>query len=153
MNATNKLFTESLRPEQGDNRNYFVKALNQIIEDGFITIAIQTKGRIWTNPRHKDNNGNLKKFNIEIKGYNFTSRIYDNNFSAKDLLTYIADFIQADELKGLHKSKLDVMSLETCECDRCNGMGFIKAFDFNCNGLCFQCYGSKYMVKKRVLSV
>ena len=153
MNATNKLFIDSGRPEQGDNRNYFVKALNKIIEEGFIKIAIQEKGKIWTNPKFKDAQGNLRKFNIEIKGYGCTGRYYDSNFDAKGLLTYVAQFIQFPQVAEAHTKSLFVESLETCECDRCNGLGFIKAFDDYCNGICFQCYGSKYMVRTKVLSV
>lgn len=153
MNATNKLFTESGRPEQGDNRSYFVKALNQIINDGLIKINIQEKGKIWTNPRHKDSKGNLIKFNIEIKGYGCTGRYYDNNFNAIDLLTYLAEFIQHPKVAESHIKSISVDTMKICECDRCNGKGFIKQFDYYCNGICFKCYGSKYMVDKTILSV
>ena len=152
-NATNRLFTESGRPEQGDNRNYFVKALNKIIDDGFIKISIQQKGKIWTTPKFKDNSGNLRKFNIDIKGYGFTGRYYDSNFGAKDLLTYVAKFIQFPQVSDAHIKSISVSSLEVCECDRCNGMGFIKAFNYYCNGICFECYGSKYSVKRKVITV
>lgn len=152
-NLVNKLFIKSGRPEQGDNRNYFVNALNKILNDGFITIEIQEKGRVWTNPRNKNEDGSLKKFNIEIKGYNFVYRSYDNNFNAKDLLTKVAKFIQKDEIKNAHVLSMSVNSLETCECDRCSGQGFIKQFDYYCNGICFKCYGSKYMVTKKTLTI
>ena len=153
MNATNKLFTESGRPEQGDNRSYFVKALNQIIEDGLIKVNIQEKGKMWTNPRHKDSKGNLIKFNIEIKGYGCTLRYYDNTITAKSLLTLVAKFIQYPKVSESHVKSISVDTMETCECDRCNGQGFIKQFDYYCNGICFKCYGSKYMVVKTTLSV
>ena len=75
MNATNKLFTESKRSEQGDNRSYFVKALNKILDDGLIKVQIQEIGMIWTDERYKDDNGNLKKFNVIIKGYGRIRRV------------------------------------------------------------------------------
>ena len=152
-NATTKLFVESGRTEQGDNRSYFVKALNQIIADGFITINIQQIGKVWKNPNHKDDNGNPKKFNIEIKGYGCTGRYYDSNFNAKDLLSYVAQFIQYPKVSDNHVKSIKLDTLHTCECDRCMGQGFIKSFDYYCNGICFQCYGSKYMVKKKTLSI
>ncbi len=153
MNATNKLFYESGRATQGDNRNYFVKALNQIIEDGFIKISIVQKGKVWTNPNFKDEKGNLRKFHIEIKGYGVVGRYNDANFDAKGLLTYVAKFIQFPKVAEAHTKSILLNSLEACECDRCYGKGIIKAFNFYCQGICFKCYGSKYMITKKVLSV
>lgn len=153
MNAVNKMFIESGRPDQGDLRNYFVKALNQIIEDGFIKISIQEKGRIWTHPRHVDNNGNLRKYNIAIEGYGYIIRRYDSNFDAKDLLRYVAEFIKFDRVSEAHVKTIALSTFETCECDRCNGIGFIDAFKYYCGGICFKCYGSKYMIVKNVLTV
>jgi hypothetical protein len=153
MNTTNKLFTESLRPEQGDNRSYFVKALNQIIADGFISIEIAPKGKVWTNPNFKDSKGNLRDFNIQVKGYGWTGRYYDRDFNAKDLLGYVAKFIKNPSIIDLHVKSISLNISEVCECDRCMGQGFIKAFNYYCDGICFKCYGSKYMIQKRVLTV
>jgi hypothetical protein len=153
MNATNKLFVESLRPEQGDNRNYFVKALNQIIEDGFISIKIAPKGKVWTNHNFKDAKGNLRDFDIQVKGYGWVGRYYDGNFNARDLLGYVAKFIKNPSIIDLHVKTISMNVNEICPCDRCNGQGFIKAFDYYCDGICFKCYGSKYMVVKKTLSI
>jgi hypothetical protein len=152
-NRTNSLFIASGRPTQGDKRNLFVKTIDQIIEDGFIQISIQQIGKIWTNQNFKDSQGNLKKFNIEIKGYGCTGKYYDSSFSAKDLLTYVAQFIKFPKVAESHIQTLRLNSMEICECDRCNGQGFIKAFDYYCDGICFKCYGSKYVPTKKTLIV
>jgi hypothetical protein len=153
-NLVNELFTNANREEQGDNRSYFVKALNKIIADGFITISIQEKGRIWTNPKHKDSKGNLKKFDVEIKGYGFTLRAYlGSDFDAKDVLQEVGTFIQNPSVSEKHIKSFAISSLEECECERCNGKGFIPQFNYYCGGICFECYGSKYSVKKVTLAV
>lgn len=153
MSKVNELFEQSGRPNQGDNRSYFVKALNKILEDGYITISIQDKGKVWTNPKHVAKDGSLIQFNIIIKGYGWTKRVYDSNFSAKGLLTYVASFVQNPNISELHVKSISVNTLEVCECSRCNGKGFIPAFDYYCNGICFQCYGSKYeVIKKKIIA-
>jgi hypothetical protein len=148
MNKVNQLFQESGRPNQGDNRNYFVKALDKVLTDGFISIKIQQDGKIWTNPKHKDSNGNLIKFNIEIIGYGWRRRVYLNSFSAKDLLREVGLFVQNPSISDAHVKSISVSGLEVCECGRCNGTGIIPQFHYYCSGICFECYGSKYSVKK-----
>jgi hypothetical protein len=153
MNLVNQLFVNSGRPEQGDNRSYFVKALNKVLSDGFIKVSIQDKGRVWTNPKYVDSNGQLKKFDIEIKGYGYTARVYRGSFSATDLLKVIGEFIQSPEISEKHIKSITASGLEICECSRCYGKGVIPAFSYYCNGICFECYGSKYSVRKFSLSV
>jgi hypothetical protein len=148
MNKVNQLFLESGRPNQGDNRNFFVKALDKVLTDGFISIKIQQDGKIWTNPKHVDSNGNLIKFNIEITGYGWRRRVYKNSFSAKDLLEEVGSFIQNPSISDKHVKSISVSGLEVCECERCNGKGIISQFNYYCAGICFECYGSKYSVKK-----
>jgi hypothetical protein len=153
MNKVNQLFLESGRPEQGDNRNYFVKALDKVLADGFISVKIQQAGKIWTNPKHKDSNGNLIKFNIEISGYGWRRRVYLSSFSAKDLLKEVGSFIQIPSVSDAHSKSISVSGLEVCQCERCNGKGIIPQFDYYCGGICFECYGSKYSVKKITITV
>lgn len=153
MSKVNELFEQSGRPSQGDNRSYFVKALNKVLEDGFITIKLQDKGRIWTNPKFVAKDGSLIKFNIEIKGYGWTKRVYESNFSAKDLLAHVGTFVQNPSISEQHVKSISVNTFEVCECSRCNGKGIIPAFNYYCNGICFNCYGSKYEVKKKTITV
>jgi hypothetical protein len=153
MNKVNQLFLESGRPEQGDNRNYFVKALDKVLTDGFISVKIQQTGKIWTTPKHKDSNGNLIKFNIEIAGYGWRRRVYLKSFSAKDLLKEVGLFIQNPNISEAHVKSISVSGLEVCECGRCNGVGIIPRFHYYCSGICFGCYGSKYSVKKITITV
>jgi len=153
MSKVNELFEQSGRPNQGDNRNYFVKALSKVLEDGFITIKLQEKGKIWTNPKFVAKDGSLIKFNIEIKGYGWTKRVYESNFSAKDLLAHVGTFIQNPSISEQHVKSISVNTFEVCECSRCNGKGIIPAFNYYCDGICFQCYGSKYEFKKKTVTV
>jgi hypothetical protein len=152
-NLVNELFVNSGRPEQGDNRSYFVKALNKVLSDGFIKVQIQQKGRIWTNNNFVDANGNLRKFNIEIKGYGWTKRVYSDNFDASDLLKYVGQFIQIPAVAEKHKTTITGTGFECVECSRCNGKGIIPAFNYYCQGICFDCYGSKYQVRRLTITV
>ena len=153
MSKVNELFMESGRPNQGDNRNYFVKALNKVLEDGFITIKLQKSGFVWTNPKYVDSNGELKKFNIEIRGYGHIYRVFLRQFTAMDLLLYVGKFIQNPQIAEKHINSISVDAYEICKCSRCMGKGRIEQFNYYCDGICFQCYGSQYDLKKKTVTV
>lgn len=153
MNLTNKLFTDAGRPEQGDNRSYFVKALNHILSDGFIQVKISDKGKSWTNKNYLSADGKEKDFNIQIIGYGYKMRAYASNMDVRAVVTNVAKFIKGEKIKDLHVKSITGFYMDSCECDRCHGNGFIKAFSHVCEGVCFQCYGSGTMVVKRTLSV
>lgn len=153
MNAVNQLFENSGRATQGDNRNYFVKALNKVLQDGFITIEVVQKGKVWTNPRHLNKDGTLREFNIIIKGYGYIRRVYLRDFSAKDLLKQVGEFIQDPRIAEMHIKSISVEFNEVCQCERCNGMGIIPQFYYYCSGICFECYGSKYSFKRKSIAV
>jgi hypothetical protein len=153
-NLVNELFTNAKREEQGDNRSYFVKALNKIIADGLITIKIAPKGMAWEHKNIFDKNGNNKQYNVKINGYGFTQKSHlGEYFDAQDVLKVVGDFIQIPEVSEKHVTSIRVSGLQTCECPRCNGKGFIPQFNYYCGGICFECYGSKYSVKKVTLSL
>ena len=153
-NLVNELFLNAGRPEQGDNRSYFVKALNKVLSDGFIKVEIQQKGKIWTTPNFVDAQGNKKKFNVEIKGYGWRRRIdIGDRFNASDLLKQVGAFIQQPEVAEKHKTTISAHGFECVECSRCNGKGIIPAFHYYCQGICFDCYGSKYQVRRLTINV
>jgi hypothetical protein len=152
-NLVNELFVNSGRPQQGDNRRYSVKALNKILSDGIISISVNEKGYSWTNKTFVDKSGNLRKFNIVIKGYGVTGRYYDTNFDSTDLLKFVAQFIQSPLVKDKHLSSISGKIGEHIQCEKCNGLGTIEAFNYYCNGICFDCYGSGTMFIKRTITI
>lgn len=152
-NLVNEMFVASGRPEQGDNRSYFVKALNKVLNDGFVDVSICPKGKVWSNKNFVDANGNLRKFNVEIKGYGWKRRVDIGEFDACDLLKEVGKFIQIPEVAEKHKTTITGTGFECVECSRCHGKGIIPAFNYYCQGICFQCYGSKYEVRKFSVTV
>ena len=148
-NLVNEMFEKANRENQGDNRSYYVKCLNKILQDGIIKIAISDKGKIWTNPNYKDKGGNLIKFNVQINGYGYIGRYYyDRYVDAECVLKSVAKFISNPNIIDLHVKSMQVHGSECVECSKCNGKGHISAFSHVCQGICFDCYGSKYIVKK-----
>jgi hypothetical protein len=154
QNLVNELFKSANRPEQGDNRSYIVKTLNKVLQDGVLKVAISEKGKVWTNKNYVDANGNKVKFNIEIKAYGYVRRAYVSDYiTADDVLKQVGKFLQHPNVSENHTSTMKVSGFEVCECERCNGKGVIPAFHYYCQGICFECYGSKYVVRKYTLSV
>ena len=152
-NLVNELFVNANRPEQGDNRSYYVKSLNKILNDGIITIAINERGNYWTNPSYIDANGKLKPFNVKISGYGMIRRCFIGELSAEDLLKQVAKFVHDPRVSEKHTKSLKFSGLNVVECSRCNGQGIIRAFSHVCQGICFECYGSKYSIAKYTMSV
>jgi hypothetical protein len=154
QNLVNELFKSANRPEQGDNRSHIVKTLNKVLEDGIVKVAISEKGKAWTNKNYVDANGNKINFNIEIKGYGRVRRAYVTPYiDADDVLKQVGKFLQDPIVSEKHTAAINVSGFEVCECERCNGKGIIPAFHYYCQGICFECYGSKYIVRKYTLSV
>jgi hypothetical protein len=154
QNLVNELFKSANRPEQGDNRSHIVKTLNKVLEDGIIKVEICEKGRVWTNKNYVDANGNKEKFNVELKAYGWVRRAYIQPYiTADDVLKQVGKFLQNPNVSEKHTATMKVTGLEICECERCYGKGVIPAFHYYCQGICFECYGSKYVVRKYTLSV
>lgn len=153
-NLVNELFVNSGRPKQGDNRSYYVKCLNKILSDGLIRVQIAENGKVWTNPKFVDKNGNLQKFNVELKGYGYTGRYYyDRYVDAECVLKSVAKFVSNPSISQLHTKSISIYGKEICECSKCNGRGIIPAFRHYCKGICFDCYGTKYVVKNYSISI
>lgn len=152
-NLVNELFVNANRPEQGDNRSYYVKSLNKILNDGILKINIAPNKMHWTNPNFKDANGNIKPWDIQISGHGMIRRVYLQKFNAEDLLKQIAKFVQDPRVSEKHTTSLKVSGVHSVECYKCNGRGIIPGFRHVCQGICFECYGTKYVPKKYTLSV
>lgn len=148
MGTTNK--TSEILVEAGykktDNRSYFTKALNKVINDGHITIQVMPKGKIM-----KYDDG--IKANLIIKGYKRISRVYLYNVNPNTILRSVGDFIKHPIVAERHLETISVS--ENCiePCAKCKGKGYIPLFSYYCGGLCFDCYGSKYMIVKRTITV
>ncbi len=142
------MFLAANRAEQGDNRSYFVKTLNKVLHDGFISIKINEKDFYWTNKNFIDKDGNLKKFNVKIEGYGMIRRVFIPEMNANDVLKEVGAFLQNTKVAEQHQSFVTLNGWETCECGRCHGKGIIEAFSYYCNGICFECYGSKYSIRR-----
>ena len=152
-NLVNELFVNSGRPEQGDNRSYFVRALNKVLSDGFISVAIAPHGRIWNNKNYVDAEGNCKPFTIEIRAYGWVTRSYMDDFTASDLIKLVGKHIQIPQVAEQHKITTSGSGFECVECSKCYGKGIIPAFSHYCKGICFDCYGSKYQVRRLTITV
>lgn len=148
MGTTNK--TSEILVEAGyektDNRSYFTKALNKVINDGHIIIQVMPKGKIM---KYEDG----RKANLIIKGYKRISRVYLYNVNPNTILRSVGDFIKDPIVAERHLETISVS--ENCiePCAKCNGKGYIPLFSYYCGGLCFDCYGSKYMIVKRTITV
>ena len=149
-NLVNELFVNANRPEQGDNRSYYVKSLNKILNDGILVIKIAPKG---FHDKIVDANGNQKPYDVEISGHGMVMRVFLKEFDAEDLLKKVAKFVQDPRVSEKHTTSLKVSGFESVQCYKCNGRGIIPGFRHVCQGICFECYGTKYVPRKYTLSV
>ena len=153
LNNVNKIFTESGRPNQGDNRSYYVKTLNKVLTDGHISISLSNNGKVWTSPRFLDKDGNVKEFNLEVRGYGFRRRVYCSNLDAERVLIEVSKFIKDPRVSESHVNSMKVSGKMCIDCKKCRGKGRILAFMHVCDGLCFDCYGTKYETVNYTVSV
>lgn len=129
-----------------DNRSAIAKGINTCIENGMVEIKVSEKNMVLRNPSYLDENGNKKQFTLSISGFGRISRFYikDSNMSERVIIEKLGQFLHSD----LVKKEVGVRLNSVCECDRCNGKGIIPQFHYFCSGICFDCYGSGYKVKK-----
>jgi Zn finger protein HypA/HybF involved in hydrogenase expression len=80
-------------------------------------------------------------------------RIFLSYFGARELLLLVGEFIQDPIIADAHIKSISVKTDEICKCTRCNGKGIIDQFKYYCDGICFQCYGSKYEIVKKTVTV
>jgi len=135
--------------EPTNNRNYFTKALNKVISDGFISFEIQDKGKIWLG----DSGTHEGKFNLIVRGYGRRSRIYLREINSRNILQCVGNFVMNPNVAEKHIATITTGCNEIEPCAKCNGKGIIPLFSYYCGGLCFDCYGSKYMIVKRLITV
>lgn len=120
-----------------DNRSYHTRCINAILNDGRVTIKVNQPGFVWRNDER------TKKWNIVVRGAGWASRTYSSNVNAFSILRLIGEHLQLPEVR---EKILAEVSLHK-KCEKCGGEGYIRAFAYYCNGICFDCYGlgfSKY---------
>lgn len=153
-NLVNELFTNANYPEQGDFKNHIIKTLNKILEDGYFSIQIAEKGKTWKNKNKVDINGKSMQYNIVIRGYGHRGRYYvSNSVSPMNILQCIYKFISIPEVADNHIKSMTMQMHELHKCDRCMGIGYIYKFNHVCDGICFDCYGTKYKVIKKTITL
>ena len=142
-NYIKQILDKANRSCDSDNRSSITRAINKCIDNGYLKIAIQEQGMIWTNPKLKNDDGSLYKFNIQVKGFGKTySKYVSGKISENEILRYIGKILNDNSVRIGEQFK------QGCECSRCNGDGFIKAFNYYCEGVCFECYGSGRSIEK-----
>ena len=142
-NYIKQILEKANRSCDSDNRSSITRSINKCIDNGYLKIAIQEQGRIWTNPKIKNEDGSLFKFNIEVKGF---GRKYVNYFGGKISENEILRFVGV--ILNENKVYIGEQFTQGCECSRCNGKGIIQAFNYYCEGICFECYGSGRSIEK-----
>ena len=124
--------------DTADNRSFYVKAVNTVLETGLVTITVHTKGY------HLVRKATAKRYNITATAAGWTSRAYKQRADAFDILTIIGTLLQHPEVK----KHIDayVSHRPKC-CQKCNGAGYIDYFKHVCNGICFDCCGTGHNMK------
>ncbi len=80
---------------------------------------------------------------VEIKGIDkkiFRRKVDSSTIDAFDVLRFVGKVLQREDVKAVIKSYVDIDSA----CKRCGGEGYIRAFSYYCNGICFGCFGLGY---------
>lgn len=133
-NPLKDLMLAAGRPFHTDNRSYHTRAVNKLLKTGRIEIKICSLGKHWVG---KDG----KKYDLKISAAGYSTRAFlKNDISAFYILRYIGIHLQFPAVAEKIKASV---SLHT-HCERCNGQGFIPAFHYYCNGICFECFGTGF---------
>jgi len=127
----------------GDNRSYYIRSINNILKSGKVEIKVNEPGFVW---RSQDG---AKKWNVVIKAGGWVSRSYTKNISAFYLLRAIGEHLQLPQVK---EKILAEVSLHK-HCEKCGGSGFIPAFHYYCNGICFDCFGTGFSKFKDLVEI
>lgn len=118
-----------------DNRNYYVKSLNKLINAGILKLDIIKKGFYKT---RKD--GTKYDLKVSICGWNRIRHCSGNNSihpDPSDVLLMVARLLQNENVK----TKLNAMIQTPGSCSKCKGSGVIPYFMYYANGICFDCGG------------
>jgi hypothetical protein len=147
-NLLKDIFENANRILTYDNRNYYVKNLNLLLERNEISIKIQIDGKVWLKdinlgPSDYLSDKSLNKYNIVISAYGWNRKFYISNYiTPKEILTQVANLLTNENVKNNRLQKLNVNLKEYKECQKCNGKKIIPAFKHVCSGICFECGGS-----------
>ncbi len=123
------------------NRSYYVKAVNNVLLTGLVSIKVCQIGKVWEG---KDGiNYDLK---VSAGGWNSRLKI-GKGMRPTDILRAIGNLLLKPEVKENIKAQVFVPE----HCEKCNGQGIIPAFHYYCSGICFECMGIGRDFKNRTI--
>jgi hypothetical protein len=115
-----------------DNRSFFTKSINKALSNPNVDFLLVKKG-------YKRINSNNFGYNLRIringKGKYFMLKSFDPE-SICDCLAKVAQMPHVKESITINQ--------DAYVCEKCNGKGFIPAFNHICGGVCFNCLGIGY---------
>lgn len=114
------------------NRKKVVQQINAVLKKG-VNIQIAKKGQVW----RSEGEFPTRKWNITVSGFGIRTKGYQHNVEPYDILNVCAVYLKNEKVKEQIKSQVS----EPCTCRKCNGTGFIPAFAWYANGVCFDCGG------------
>jgi hypothetical protein len=132
-NHISQILADAGRSSDYNNRSFFTKSLNSVLDKGLVKIEIQQVGKIWQNAKVDHN------FNLIITGFGRIARIYiQGKMEPREILLKVGGFLNSEHIK----KQIGISLTVGCSCERCNGNGIIKQFHYYCAGICFECFGS-----------
>ncbi len=123
-----------------DARNRTHRSLQMLLDSGNVSFKVCENKKCWVKSDGTKYNVvvSLKKENQMWAIWRIYSNVPDKD--GYDILKIIGGVLQTDEGKSIMKSYVDIDS----SCHKCNGEGFIPAFSYYCNGICFDCGGTGF---------
>lgn len=141
MKATNPLkdiMLQAGRDGNITNRSYYVKAVNNVLNSGFVSIKVCALGKVWEGSDGVD-------YNLKVTAGGWASRLKINHMGATDILRAIGNLLLKPQVKDKIKANVFVAD----KCQKCNGVGHIPAFHYYCSGICFDCCGTGFDFKNK----
>ena len=125
-----QIFKEANYTVNFDNRSYFCKSVNNILNNLNCILIIAPKGKQYVHNKTK------KVWTIKVQGYG-KAMILNADVNPRNVLKIFADFLKVESVKQIIKSNIKTPS----NCTKCNGKGKIESFSHVCEGVCFDCGG------------
>lgn len=138
-NPLKEIMLQANRNSEITNRSYYVKAVNNVLNTGLVTIKVCEIGKVW-----EGKDGFDYDLKVTAGGWNSRKKI-GKSMEATDILRAIGKLLLKPEVKEQIKSNVFVAE----SCQKCNGAGVIPAFSYYCSGICFDCLGLGYDFKNR----
>lgn len=152
-NILKEVYSTSGRLLKEDNRSFFVKSINMLLDRGEIKIEISPIGRVWRKDKNLGinedlPNGSMNKFNVSISGYGLQRKVYLNKMTPEMILMNCAKILTDKRAKTKIEDRIKVDYMKYKSCSKCQGRKIILGFLHYCDGICFQCGGSGFEAVK-----